>query len=61
LGRDEINTVLIQIGLTFGFVEFKLIHEYKLFLFYSTRKIWKKAVAANAEAQRRPVKGGRWP
>jgi len=48
LGRDEINTVLIQIGLTFGFVEFKLIHEYKLFLFYSTRKIWKKAVAANA-------------
>ncbi|EDZ66530.1 hypothetical protein NOC27_3210 [Nitrosococcus oceani AFC27] len=41
MGGHEINTVLIQIGLTFGFVEFKLIHEYKLFLFYSACKMWK--------------------
>lgn len=33
--------------LTFCFVEFKLFHEYKSFLFYSFRKIWKAAVAAN--------------
>jgi len=34
--------VLIQIGLTFSFVELKLVHEYKLFLFYSARKMWEE-------------------
>jgi hypothetical protein len=29
LGGHEINIVLIQIGLTFGFVELNLVHEYK--------------------------------
>ena len=41
--------MLVQIGLAFGFVELKFIHEYKLFLFYSLRKIWKDDVTANSD------------
>jgi len=42
LGSNEIDTVFVQIGLAFGFVEFKFTHEYKLFLFYSFCKMWEE-------------------
>jgi len=38
LGINEINAMLVQICVAFGFVKFKHIHEYKLFLFYSPDK-----------------------
>src|SRR5690606_18643078 len=39
LGSLEVDPVLVQVGAAFLLVEFKLVHEYKLFPFYSKHLI----------------------